>query len=94
MIVSTLVIRRVTLTCLATNITIIDMSNRRVISPDLFNAPSLGARKQELDIKFQMPQTIAGGKCMKEGDCVLALNWDAVAIQQTFQSCVDFVLNV
>ena len=79
-----------------TNITIIDVKSRTVISKDLFSSPSLGAVVRNISL----PNTTAGKTA---GECVLALNWDAKDINQTFrkfanihiltvESCVDFVL--
>lgn len=34
-----------------------------------------------------------GGDCTTEGDCVLQWYWDAPDINQTYESCVDFVVS-
>ncbi len=35
-----------------------------------------------------------GGECAAPGDCVLQWYWDARSIDQTYESCVDFVVSV
>ena len=35
---------------------------------------------------------MAAGKCTKPGECVMQWFWFGTAAQQTYESCVDFVM--
>ncbi|KAJ8606598.1 hypothetical protein MRB53_040827 [Persea americana] len=86
-----------------TNITIIDVKSRAVISKELFSSPSLGTLVRNISLPILIPALSNTTACKTAGECVLALNWDAKDINQTFrmfadkyiltiESCVDFVL--
>lgn len=70
-----------------TNVTIIDTRKRQVISDNLFFVPSLGDTAEKMMLPVQLPTAMKSGtnSCTKAGDCVLALNWDAKDINQTFR---------
>ena len=53
------------------------------------NLPVLPANNTAFSVTIP---TLAAGQCAKAGDCVLQWFWFGTAAQQTYESCVDFVL--
>lgn len=48
-------------------------------------------QKDETDFDVTIPSDL-GGKCTQAGECVIQMYWDARSIDQTYESCIDFVV--
>ncbi|KAK5941800.1 hypothetical protein PMZ80_005751 [Knufia obscura] len=79
----------------AANISIVDTGSNSVLSTlkswDEYALTSRPISKEETDFEVVIPSDL-GGKCTSPGECVIQMFWDARSIDQTYESCVDFVV--
>ncbi|KAF3014268.1 hypothetical protein E8E14_011111 [Neopestalotiopsis sp. 37M] len=79
------------------NVSIVDAATNTVIGDPLIefdsyadeSLASLPANNTEFSVTI--PQ-LEAGQCAQAGDCVLQWFWFGTSAQQTYESCVDFVL--
>ncbi|KIW01839.1 uncharacterized protein PV09_06689 [Verruconis gallopava] len=79
------------------NVSIVDTSTNTVIGEPLIefasyadeNLPALPANNT--DFSVTMPQ-LADGQCAQAGQCTIQWFWFGTKAQQTYESCVDFVM--
>jgi len=77
------------------NVSIVDTASNSVISElksfAQFALTSRPIQSTETDFDITIPSDL-GGKCTTAGECVIQMFWDARSIDQTYESCVDFVV--
>ncbi|KAM3088973.1 hypothetical protein ACMFMG_000593 [Clarireedia jacksonii] len=77
------------------NVSIVDTATNTVIeqllSYDSFASTAVGVKPNETSFSITIPTTL-GNKCSTGGACVIQHYWDAASIDQTYESCVDFVV--
>lgn len=79
------------------NVSVVDTKTNKVIGPPLIlfdtyadeNLAQLPANNTAFSVT--MPQ-LPAGKCKVAGECVVQWFWFGEAAQQTYESCVDFVM--
>ncbi|KAH8681100.1 hypothetical protein BX600DRAFT_504838 [Xylariales sp. PMI_506] len=77
------------------NVSVVDTTTNTVIgdeliSWDVFASNSVTIPANETSFSITIPDL--GGKCTTAGDCVIQHFWNAESINQTYESCVDFVI--
>jgi hypothetical protein len=79
------------------NVSIVDAATNTVIGDPLIEFDSYADESlaslpaNNTDFSVTIPQ-LADGQCAEAGDCVLQWFWFGTSAQQTYESCVDFVL--
>lgn len=77
------------------NVSIVDTASNSVISElkswNQFALTSRPIQSNETDFDITIPSDL-GGRCTTAGECVIQMFWDARSIDQTYESCVDFVV--
>jgi len=77
------------------NVSIVDTASNSVISQlknfDQFALTSKPISSDQTDFDVTIP-TDLGGRCSTAGECVIQMFWDARSIDQTYESCIDFVV--
>ncbi|RTE78704.1 hypothetical protein BHE90_006785 [Fusarium euwallaceae] len=77
------------------NVSVVKTSSNTVIGEPLIEfsnyASNAGLDANNTAFSVTLPDTL-GGECTTAGDCVLQWFWDAPDIDQTYESCVDFVV--
>ncbi|KAK6222711.1 hypothetical protein LQW54_000892 [Pestalotiopsis sp. IQ-011] len=79
------------------NVSIVDAATNTAIGDPLIEFDSYADESlaalpaNNTDFSVTMPQ-LAAGQCAQAGDCVLQWFWFGTAAQQTYESCVDFVM--
>jgi predicted carbohydrate-binding protein with CBM5 and CBM33 domain len=51
-----------------------------------------GVQKNQTDFSVTIPSDVPAGSCTQAGQCVVQWWWDSREADQTYMSCVDFVL--
>ncbi|QDS73218.1 hypothetical protein FKW77_003249 [Venturia effusa] len=80
------------------NVSIIDTATNKVIGSPLIsfasyadeNLATLPANNTEFS--FRMPMQLEAGQCVQPGQCTMQWFWVGTKAQQTYESCVDFVM--
>ncbi|RGP78222.1 hypothetical protein FLONG3_3638, partial [Fusarium longipes] len=77
------------------NVSVVKTSSDTIIGEPLIEfenyAANAGLDSNNTAFSVTLPESL-GGDCTKAGDCVLQWFWDAPDIDQTYESCVDFVV--
>jgi hypothetical protein len=77
------------------NVSVVKTSSDTMIGEPLIEfenyAANAGLASNNTAFSVTLPESL-GGECTKAGDCVLQWFWDAPDINQTYESCVDFVV--
>ncbi|KAF5609002.1 hypothetical protein FPANT_299 [Fusarium pseudoanthophilum] len=77
------------------NVSVVKTSTDKMIGEPLIEfenyAANSGLNPNNTAFSVTLPESL-GGECTKAGDCVLQWFWDAPDIDQTYESCVDFVV--
>ncbi|RGP71583.1 hypothetical protein FSPOR_3289 [Fusarium sporotrichioides] len=77
------------------NVSVVKTSSDTMIGEPLIEfenyASNSGTASNNTAFSVTLPESL-GGECTKAGDCVLQWFWDAPDINQTYESCVDFVV--
>ncbi|RSL49138.1 hypothetical protein CEP53_009281 [Fusarium sp. AF-6] len=77
------------------NVSVVKTSSNTVIGEPLIEfsnyASNAGLDANNTAFSVTLPDTL-GGECTTAGDCVLQWFWDAPDIDQTYESCIDFVV--
>ncbi|KAF5538783.1 hypothetical protein FNAPI_10976 [Fusarium napiforme] len=77
------------------NVSVVKTSTDKMIGEPLIEfenyAANAGLNPNNTAFSVTLPESL-GGECTKAGDCVLQWFWDAPDINQTYESCVDFVV--
>jgi hypothetical protein len=77
------------------NISVVKTSSNSIIGEPLIEfsnyASNAGMAKNNTAFSVTLPRSL-GGACTLAGECVLQWFWDAPDINQTYESCVDFVV--
>lgn len=77
------------------NVSVVKTSSNTIIGEPLIEfsnyAANAGVAANNSAFSVTLPETL-GGDCTTAGDCVLQWFWDAPDIDQTYESCVDFVV--
>ncbi|KAH7267723.1 uncharacterized protein BKA55DRAFT_501512 [Fusarium redolens] len=77
------------------NVSVVKTSTDKMIGEPLIEfenyAANAGLNPNNTAFSVTLPESL-GGECTKAGDCVLQWFWDAPDIDQTYESCVDFVV--
>ncbi|KAF4456068.1 hypothetical protein F53441_1789 [Fusarium austroafricanum] len=77
------------------NVSVVKTSSDKMIGEPLIEfenyAANAGLNKNNTAFSVTLPKSL-DGECTKAGDCVLQWFWDAPDINQTYESCVDFVV--
>ncbi|GKT99637.1 hypothetical protein FLAG1_01111 [Fusarium langsethiae] len=77
------------------NVSVVKTSSDTMIGEPLIEfenyAANSGTASNNTAFSVTLPESL-GGECTKAGDCVLQWFWDAPDIDQTYESCVDFVV--
>lgn len=77
------------------NVSVVKTSSDTMIGEPLIEfenyAANSGTAANNTAFSVTLPESL-GGECTKAGDCVLQWFWDAPDINQTYESCVDFVV--
>ncbi|KAI8721368.1 Chitin-binding type-4 domain-containing protein [Fusarium sp. LHS14.1] len=77
------------------NVSVVKTSSNTVIGEPLIEfsnyASNAGVDANNTAFSVTLPSSL-GGDCTTAGDCVLQWFWDAPDIDQTYESCVDFVV--
>ncbi|KAI1854242.1 hypothetical protein JX265_000648 [Neoarthrinium moseri] len=79
------------------NVSIVDTATNTVVGDPLIEFESYADESlaalpaNNTNFSVTIPQ-LAAGQCTQAGDCVLQWFWFGTAAQQTYESCVDFVL--
>ncbi|KAL4725877.1 hypothetical protein ACLX1H_006551 [Fusarium chlamydosporum] len=77
------------------NVSVVKTSTDTMIGEPLIEfenyAANSGTAANNTAFSVTLPSSL-GGDCTKAGDCVLQWFWDAPDIDQTYESCVDFVV--
>ncbi|KAM0206425.1 hypothetical protein ACHAPA_003621 [Fusarium lateritium] len=77
------------------NVSVVKTSSDSMIGEPLIEfenyASNAGTNANNTAFSVTLPESL-GGECTKAGDCVLQWFWDAPDIDQTYESCVDFVV--
>ncbi|KAF5598684.1 hypothetical protein FPCIR_2746 [Fusarium pseudocircinatum] len=77
------------------NVSVVKTSTDKMIGEPLIEfenyASNAGLNPNNTAFSVTLPESL-GGECTKAGDCVLQWFWDAPDINQTYESCVDFVV--
>ncbi|KAM0427597.1 hypothetical protein ACHAPT_007558 [Fusarium lateritium] len=77
------------------NVSVVKTSSNSVIGEPLIEfsnyASNAGVDANNTAFSVTLPDSL-GGECTTAGDCVLQWFWDAPDIDQTYESCVDFVV--
>ncbi|KAF5571169.1 hypothetical protein FPHYL_685 [Fusarium phyllophilum] len=77
------------------NVSVVKTSTDKMIGEPLIEfenyASNAGLNPNNTAFSVTLPESL-GGECTKAGDCVLQWFWDAPDIDQTYESCVDFVV--
>jgi hypothetical protein len=79
------------------NVSVVDTATNTVIGDPLIEFASYAdetlARLPANNTAFSVTiPSLAAGQCTVEGECVLQWFWFGTGAQQTYESCVDFVL--
>lgn len=79
------------------NVSVVDTASNEVIGKPLIEFASYAdenlARLPANNTNFNVTvPRMAAGKCTKPGECVMQWFWFGTAAQQTYESCVDFVM--
>ncbi|KAF4119350.1 Chitin binding domain [Geosmithia morbida] len=78
------------------NVSVVQTSTNSVIGSPLISftnyASNAGMDANNTNFDVTIP-TDLGSQCATAGDCVLQWFWDAADINQTYESCVDFVVS-
>lgn len=79
------------------NVSIVDTATNTVESGPLIsweeyasNSASIPVDQTEFEVTI--PEDL-GGKCAVAGECVLQWFWDARSVDQTYEACVDFIID-
>lgn len=77
------------------NVSVVKTSSNSVIGEPLIEfsnyASNAGLDANNTAFSVTLPSSL-GGDCTAPGDCVLQWFWDAPDIDQTYESCIDFVV--
>ncbi|KAI8677500.1 hypothetical protein LRP88_09472 [Fusarium phalaenopsidis] len=77
------------------NVSVVKTSSNTVIGEPLIEfsnyASNAGLDANNTAFSVTLPDSL-GGDCTTAGDCVLQWFWDAPDIDQTYESCIDFVV--
>ena len=79
------------------NVSIIDTATNKAVGPPLISFASYADEKlaqlpaNNTDFSVMVPQ-MAAGQCAVAGQCVMQWFWFGTKAQQTYESCVDFVM--
>lgn len=77
------------------NVSVVKTSSDTMIGEPLIEfenyAANAGTASNNTAFSVTLPTSL-GGDCTKAGECVLQWFWDAPDINQTYESCVDFVV--
>jgi predicted carbohydrate-binding protein with CBM5 and CBM33 domain len=77
------------------NVSIVDTATNTVIEQLLyypvFASTATGVTSNETLFSITIPSTL-GDKCSTGGACVIQHYWNAASIDQTYESCIDFVV--
>ncbi|KAJ4198992.1 hypothetical protein NW767_008578 [Fusarium falciforme] len=77
------------------NVSVVKTSSNTVIGEPLIEfsnyASNAGLDANNTAFSVTLPESL-GGDCTTAGDCVLQWFWDAPDIDQTYESCIDFVV--
>jgi hypothetical protein len=78
------------------NVSVVKTSTNSMIGTPLIEfqnyASNAGVAANNTAFSVTLPDSL-GGECTTAGDCVLQWFWDAPDIDQTYESCVDFVVS-
>lgn len=78
------------------NVSVVKTSSNSIIGAPLIEftnyASNAGMAKNNTAFSVTLPSSL-GGACTSAGECVLQWFWDAPDIDQTYESCVDFVVS-
>jgi predicted carbohydrate-binding protein with CBM5 and CBM33 domain len=78
------------------NVSVVKTSTNSMIGTPLIEfqnyASNAGVAANNTAFSVTLPDSL-GGECTTPGDCVLQWFWDAPDIDQTYESCVDFVVS-
>ena len=80
------------------NVSIIDTATNKAIGPPLISFKSYADENlatlpaNNTDFSFKMPSKMAEGACAQAGQCTMQWFWVGTQAQQTYESCVDFVM--
>jgi hypothetical protein len=77
------------------NVSIVDTATNTVIEQlvyyPVFASTATGVTSNETLFSITIPSTL-GDKCSTGGACVIQHYWNAASIDQTYESCIDFVV--
>ncbi|KAF4963664.1 hypothetical protein FZEAL_10923, partial [Fusarium zealandicum] len=77
------------------NVSVVKTSSNSIIGQPLIEfdnyASNAGVAANNSAFSVTLPESL-GSDCTEAGDCVLQWFWDAPDIDQTYESCVDFVV--
>lgn len=80
------------------NVSIIDTATNKAIGPPLISFASYADENlaqlpaNNTNFSFRMPTQLAAGQCAMAGQCTMQWFWLGTKAQQTYESCVDFVM--
>jgi hypothetical protein len=79
------------------NVSLIDTATNTAVAPPLIQDPNYADETlpqlpaNNTDFSVTMPQ-LAAGQCTQPGECTMQWFWFGTSAQQTYESCVDFVM--
>lgn len=80
------------------NVSIIDTATNTAIGPPLIEFDSYADETlaqlpaNNTDFTVTMPTNLAADQCTQAGQCMMQWFWFGTKAQQTYESCIDFVM--
>lgn len=77
------------------NVSVVDTATNKMISNELAYFPVYASTATELpknNTQFDITMPDVSGQCGTAGDCVVQWWWDSRESDQTYMSCIDFVM--
>jgi len=80
------------------NVSLIDTATNKAIGSPLISFKSYADENlatlpaNNTNFSFKMPNNLAAGQCAQAGQCTMQWFWVGTKAQQTYESCVDFVM--
>ncbi|KAH8890135.1 hypothetical protein GQ53DRAFT_747619 [Thozetella sp. PMI_491] len=79
------------------NVSIVDTSTNTMMGEPMiyfadYASTKTGVQKNQTDFSVTIPKDLPAGSCAQPGDCVVQWWWDSRESDQTYMSCVDFVM--